>query len=86
MDANTLFGFLEDSKTNIFETLNLSMLLNEQVNSFQTNVETLVKRGGLIRIEKGKYCRHNFKNEYVISNYLTDDGIIAYWTALNLHG
>ena len=37
-------------------------------------------------IEKGKYCRNTFRNEYVIGNYLTSDAVIAYWSALNIHG
>ena len=37
-------------------------------------------------IEKGKYCRNTFRNEYVIGNFLTSDAVIAYWSALNIHG
>jgi len=37
-------------------------------------------------IEKGKYCRYDFRNEYVIGNFLASDGGIAYWTAKNYHG
>ena len=38
------------------------------------------------KIESGKYCRNNFRNEYVIGSYLTPDAVIAYWSALNIHG
>lgn len=38
------------------------------------------------KIERGKYCRNTFKNEYVIGNFLTDDAVISYWSALNVHG
>ncbi len=37
-------------------------------------------------IERGKYCRNTFRNEYVIGNYLTSDAVVAYWSALNVHG
>ncbi len=38
------------------------------------------------KIENEKYCRNTFRNEYVIGNYLTSDAVIAYWSALNIHG
>jgi len=38
------------------------------------------------KIEKGKYCRNTFRNEYVIGSFLTNDATIAYWSALNIHG
>jgi predicted transcriptional regulator of viral defense system len=38
------------------------------------------------KIEDGKYCKNTFRNEYVIGNVLTGDGVIAYWSALNIHG
>lgn len=39
-----------------------------------------------VKIERGKYCRNTFRDEYVIGNYLTSDAVIAYWSALNIHG
>ncbi|RLD58306.1 MAG: hypothetical protein DRJ01_12730 [Bacteroidetes bacterium] len=38
------------------------------------------------KIENEKYCRNTFRNEYVIGSYLTSDAVIAYWSALNVHG
>ena len=51
-------------------------------------MEQLAKRTPpfIHRIEKGKYVKGNFRNEYTIGNFLSGDGAIAYWTALNLHG
>ena len=40
----------------------------------------------IIRLEKGKYCRHNFSDEYVIGSFIVKTGGIAYWTAMNFHG
>src|SRR6218665_1903191 len=55
----------------------------EKVKDLNEILENLVHKELLARIEKGKYCRHNFKDHLVISNYLADDGVIAYWSALN---
>jgi predicted transcriptional regulator of viral defense system len=49
-------------------------------------VENLVHKKILSRIERGKYCRANFRDENVIACYLAYDGAIAYWSALNRHG
>lgn len=86
MNANILLRYLHDAELDIFEVSNLPTVLNIPVNSLISYAETLVRRGSLHRIEKGKYVKGNFRNEYVISNFLVEDGVIAYWTALNLHG
>jgi predicted transcriptional regulator of viral defense system len=86
MSTDDLIRYLDDAEIDIFELSNLATALGQPVNTIQSNIETLVKRGIINRIEKGKYCRHNFRNEYVIANYLAPEGAVAYWSALNLHG
>lgn len=44
------------------------------------------QKGILSRIEKGLYCIRNFRNPYVIGNFIVKNGSIAYWSALNIHG
>lgn len=78
--------FLDDREIDIFEISDLVTKMQLPMAKLQPTLESLEKRGLLSRIEKGKYCRHNFRNEYVISNYLVNDGVVAYWSALNLHG
>lgn len=84
MEANTLVQWLDGREWDIFSQEMLSDELDGQ--AVQNQLETLVSRGLLRRIERGKYCRHNFRDEHVISNYLALDGVVAYWSALNLHG
>jgi predicted transcriptional regulator of viral defense system len=86
MDNDEILTFLNDSEIDIFEINDLANKIGEKADQIQSKIETLVKRGLLSRIEKGKYCRRNFRNEYVIANYLAPDGAVAYWSALNLHG
>ena len=47
---------------------------------------SLTQSGILVKIERGKYIRSNFSDEFVIGNFLAPDGGIAYWSALNSHG
>jgi len=46
----------------------------------------LVHHKLLVQLEKGKYCRPNFNNNFVIANYLCKNSAIAYWSALNHYG
>lgn len=86
MNTDFIIRYLDDEEMDIFDLADLAKVLEQPVNAIQSNIETLLKRGLLNRIEKGKYCRHNFRNEYVIANYLAPEGAVAYWSALNLHG
>ncbi len=81
-----LLKFLNDNELEIFTFQALIHETNLRLEYLQSTLEQLTKRGLLSRIERGKYCKHTFRNEYVISNYLVEDGVVAYWTALNLHG
>jgi len=49
-------------------------------------LENLTKKDFLTRIERGKYCRPNFRDENVIGTFLVKESAVAYWSALNLHG
>lgn len=83
---NTLLKLLEDLEIDIFTRDSLLNDFNVNLNKWRLPFKSLVNQGYFDIIEKGKYCRHNFRNEYVIGNYLVSDGVIAYWSALNLHG
>ena len=86
MNTDYIMRYLDDAEMDIFELSDLATVLGQPVNNIQSNIETLVKREVLSRIEKGKYCRHNFRNEYAIAHCLAPEGAVAYWSALNLHG
>lgn len=86
MNADYILRYLDDTETDIFNLTDLANALGQMVHTIQSNIETLVKKQLFNRIEKGKYCRHNFRNENVIANYLAPEGAVAYWSALNLHG
>jgi len=64
----------------------LPNLLNIEIPNLNELVENLEHKVFLLRLERGKYCRSTFRNESVIGTFLVNDGAIAYWSALNLHG
>ncbi len=86
IEYNTLLKFIDDNELNIFSTQSLKNHSDLSLKSLQQVLELLVKKQFIIRLEKGKFVRHSFKNEYTIGSYLTDDAVIAYWSALNIHG
>jgi predicted transcriptional regulator of viral defense system len=81
-----LLKLLDENELDIFTNRSFAERTQLHLADWMPQLRTLIKNGLVYIIERGKYCRHNFRNEYVISNYLAEDGIIAYWTALNLHG
>ena len=83
---NQLIFFLDDNELDIFSVDTLYNGLNFSKKQINESLFRLAQSGILRLIEKGKYCRHNFADEYVIGNFLTKDGGIAYWTAMNIHG
>lgn len=81
-----LLKLLDDYEIDIFTVDSFLEATNESLGQWMSQLRTLLKNGLINILEKGKYCRHNFRDEYVIGNYLIEDGIIGYWSALNIHG
>lgn len=77
---------LDYHEIDIFTIDTIEKSIGKKVKNLNEILENLVQKKLLSRIEKGKYCRYNFRDEMTISNYLADDGIVAYWSALNRHG
>jgi predicted transcriptional regulator of viral defense system len=77
---------LDEYEMDIFTLKELKDLASTQFDDINELVENLVHKKILSRIERGKYCRSNFRDEKVIGTRLVEDGAVAYWSALNLHG
>lgn len=77
---------LDEYEMDIFTLQELKDLSSGEYNDINELVENLVHKKILSRIERGKYCRSSFRDEKVIGTRLVEDGAIAYWSALNLHG
>jgi predicted transcriptional regulator of viral defense system len=77
---------LDEYEMDIFTLKELKQFKTDQFEDINELVENLVHKKILSRIERGKYCRSNFQDEKVIGTRLVEDGAIAYWSALNLHG
>ncbi len=77
---------IADYEVDIFSVSEIENILNHKFNNLNALLENLENKGFLSRIEVGKYCRANFRDEKVIGTYISGNGAIAYWSALNSHG
>ena len=82
----TLVQFLDDIGWDIFSTDMINNSFDISKKQIHELIHRLIKNKVIIRLEKGKYCRHNFSDEYVIGSFIVKTGGIAYWTAMNFHG
>lgn len=78
--ANLLLEFLDNHNLEIFNRKDIIK------HNSEASLKELVGFNYIKTIEKGKYCRHNFSDEYVIGSFIINKGGIAYWTAMNFHG
>jgi predicted transcriptional regulator of viral defense system len=86
MTQNDFVKYIEEEEILYFEIQSLKNTLDLDNRTINEIVENLVVRGFLSRIERGKYCRANFRDENVIGTFLAKNSAVAYWSALNLHG
>jgi len=85
-EQRDLLIFLDNEEIEIFTFSDIEKrlgILNKNLSNILAN---LVHHGFLVQLEKGKYCRPNFNNNFVIANYLSKNSAIAYWSALNHYG
>lgn len=85
-DQLDLMLLLDENELDIFSLDDLKELLGSSSEDVNERIENLVHKKVFSRIERGKYCRANFRDEKVIGCFLVPDGALAYWSALNLHG
>ena len=77
---------LDDFEIEIFTIVEIEQMIKEKFSNVNSILENLTSKKYLTRIERGKYCRSNFRNENVIGCFMVKDGAVAYWSALNKHG
>lgn len=77
---------LDEYEIDIFRIEEIEKKLGQSFDNINEILENLVHKGILSRIERGKFCKANFREENVIGSFLVNNGAISYWSALNLHG
>lgn len=77
---------LDENEIDIFLLEEIETKLNQRFDNINEILENLVQKELLSRIERGKFCKANFRDENVIGTFAVKMGVVAYWSALNLHG
>lgn len=77
---------LDDNEVLYFSLYDLEEDLGDSISNLNDLAENLCHKGLLRRIERGKYSRPQFNDPYVLGTYISKDGVVAYWSALHLHG
>lgn len=77
---------LDDYEIQLFKFSEIEQLLEQKFDNLSEILENLVDKELLVRIERGKFCKQSFRNEYVIGTFVVENSAVAYWSALNLHG
>lgn len=77
---------LEEYEIDIFSITDIEKRFKTSFDNLNEIIENLVSKNILLRIERGKFCKTNFKDELAIANILVPDAAVAYWSALNIHG
>jgi len=83
---NTLLQIIGENHWDVFTH---TMLLQDgrmTRSRLNQTLRSMLNKGEIVQIEKGKYRLQFFSDEQVISCFLVPDGGIAYWSALNMHG
>lgn len=85
-DQQQFIRLLDEYEIDIFNIEEIPVLFDHEFKNLNEILENLIEKEFLSRIERGKYCRTNFRDEKVIACSLVADGIISYWSALNYYG
>lgn len=85
-DQQKFIHLIDEYEIGVFSISTIESYLQRTFDNLNEILENLVQKKFLTRLERGKYCRSTFKNDMVIGCFLTVDGTVAYWSALNLHG
>jgi predicted transcriptional regulator of viral defense system len=77
---------LDDYEIELFQFDGIESQIDRKFDNLNEVLENLVHKELLSRIERGKFCKVNFRDENVIGTFVVKNSAVAYWSALNLHG
>ncbi len=80
-----LSEYLNDYGLDIFSRNQITQIENLTPQQVEIALRGLARRGYITIIERGKYCKQNYSEEFVIGNFIVKNGGIAYWSAMNYH-
>jgi len=85
-DEQILTEYLDDYGLDIFSRNQITEIEDLSYQQVEIALRGLIRRLHIKIIERGKYCKQNFSEEFVIGNFIVKNGGVAYWSAMNFHG
>lgn len=80
-----LVQLLDEYEIEYFRLDEIEKLVNRKFKNIGEVVENLVDKKILFRLERAKYAKTNFNNQYVIGTFIAKESAIGYWSALCIH-
>lgn len=77
---------LDEHEILYFSLQNIEEQLSVSFKNLNEILENLVHKNLLVRLERGKFSRPNFQDVHVLATFISGGGVVAYWSALHLHG
>lgn len=77
---------LDEQELLYFRMHEIEQQLGTTFDNLNEVLENLVQKQLLRRLEKGKYCRFDFTDTHVLASFVSQGSVVAYWSALHLHG
>ena len=81
-----LIKYLDNYGLDIFTKVQLKTSALMKSNQLTHTLSSLIRSKYIDIIERGKYCKHNFRDHFVIGSFVIENGVISYWNAINYHG
>jgi len=76
---------LDEEEILYFNMSEIEEELDVKYNNLNEVLENLVDKDVLNRLEKGKYCRSTFTEPEVLASFISNGGVISFWSALHKH-
>lgn len=85
-DEQILTEYLNDYGLDIFSRDQITEIENLSYQQIEIALRGLTRRLYIKIIDRGKYCKQDFSDEFVIGSFIVKNGGVAYWSAMNFHG
>lgn len=85
-DQLRFMKLLDEHELLYFRMHEIEQQLGTMFDNLNEVLENLVQKQLLWRLEKGKYCRFDFTDTHVLASFVSQGGVVGYWSALHLHG
>lgn len=76
---------LEEEEILYFKMSEIESELGVSYTNLNEILENLADKEVLFRLERGKYCRSNFTGQEALAGFISNGGVISFWSALHKH-